>query len=87
MPPLHFAFIFQGNGEISWATKIAQPGSDDWGVRTFGTPMEVALPLTGREVARFKASMKRRGLRASSAPVSEYGLSVWARGMRPDTRD
>jgi len=63
MVPLHLAYIFQPNGEISWVSRIPPAGSNDWGVRTFGTPMEVAMPLTGAEVRRFKAWCKRQGHR------------------------
>jgi len=86
MVPLHLAYAWGPGGETQWVTRIPEKGSDDWGFKAYGTPMEVAMPLTGVEVRRFKSAMKKLGIKADSAYVGEYGLTTWARQMRPDTR-
>jgi hypothetical protein len=86
--PLHIAYAWAPDGDMLWVSRIPEEkGDHDWGLKRRGTPMEVAMPVTGVELRRFKADMKREGLKADSQYASAYGLSAWARQMRPDLED
>ena len=82
MVPLHLAYIFHGESEISWVSRIPPAGSNDWGVRTFGTPMEVAMPLTGAEVVASRSTCATRpsAAQAVGAALRKAGAFITKRG-------